>query len=401
MPTNLLANFKPDAWMQNFAERAQELVSEPAHLSYFRDQLDEGYMRGLVRSTERKDWNVRRKQCLTDGQASDRLRDWKAGPPSDHPDWILEYCPEITGSVWLPPEYAIGNEPDTSPPLPFKDRESTLWEAVAILAAIHDLVCRNVDPIVPKQDLQSGTRRDTKFGVVYLALLRQIPKLTERDRPALERCLTGVCANLKVPAPAVIEPPATKGKVDPPNEYIFRLSGNIWHLKFGTEEGDFSNSKGLQRIRSLLEEPNTPISGLTLCGSDSRCEMLTHSNDRAFDPEGLANCNRELEEYDEEIEKAKKNADEAQLVAWTKKKDELLAQLKRDTRLGGGSRTLGKNNPAKSALVNVKESIRDVRKKLRKGELMSSMADHLQQHIKTEESSLAYRPSSPAPNWTF
>lgn len=435
MPTCLPKENIPK-WMHDFAQLVPPLVSEPERLRYFRDQIDEWHVRCLARLFEKKNWNDRRKQHVTDGQASDRLRDWKAGPPPDHPDWICEYCPEINDSVWMPRKYAIGNEPDDSPPLPFKDHESTLWEEYAILAALHDQVCRNVILIVPKQDSQSDTSRGLSFEVAWRDLCERIKSLTERDHPALEKCLADVCADLKVPMPAAAEVviPAVQGpqvleqtfvqvnettninvllpsdatgttddKIDsddPPDEYIFRPDGDGWDLKYETERGHFGDAKGLQRICELLKTPNTPIAGLTLCDGDSRCKTLTHSNAESFDQQAFADYNRKLKEYDEGIEDARKNSDDAELDRCSEEKEKLLAQMKRDTRLGGGPRVLGERSSAKSALRAAKESIRGVRKKLRTAEL-TSMADHLEQHIKTEESSLVYRPPSPAPSWTF
>ena len=201
---NIPTNF-PDAWMHEFAWRVQKLVSEPDHLRHFRDQLDEGYMRDLIRFSERKDWDRRREWHEMNGRISDRLRDWKAGPPPNHPDWIMEQCQGIDGGAWMPPRYALANKPDTRPPLPFRDHESTLWQKYAILVALRDRVCLNVDPIIPKQDLQSDTSGDVAFEVACLNLRERISNLTERDHPALEKCLADVCADLKVPPQAASE----------------------------------------------------------------------------------------------------------------------------------------------------------------------------------------------------
>lgn len=195
--------------------------------------------------------------------------------------------------------------------------------------------------------------------------------------------------------------PLDEKEYQPPQaRYVFRQDGGGWFLKFGDEEGHFGDLKGLQRIYKLLKAPNSPISGMTLCNGDARCETLSYSNAEAFDQQTLAHCNRELKECDEGIEEAKENDDEAQLDVWTTKKDELLAQMKRDTRLGGGSRILGEEPPAKKARITAKESIREALQKLRTAETqLTNMAEHFHQHIKTQANSLVYCPPSPELNW--
>ena len=195
-------------------------------------------MRDLIRFSERKDWDRRREWHEMNGRISDRLRDWKAGPPPNHPDWIMEQCQGIDGGAWMPPRYALANKPDTRPPLPFRDHESTLWQKYAILVALRDRVCLNVDPIIPKQDLQSDTSGDVAFEVACLNLRERISNLTERDHPALEKCLADVCADLKVP------PQAASEGGEPPEKALPTHSDDFTSVDwFGTRH---KFTKGLQ-----------------------------------------------------------------------------------------------------------------------------------------------------------
>lgn len=195
---------------------------------------------------------------------------------------------------------------------------------------------------------------------------------------------------------------ADVGDANPPGSYIFRFSGNIWHLKFGNEEGTFSDTKGLQRIHGLLKEPDTPISGLILCGGDMRCATLTHSIAETSDQKALDAYRHQIEELDEEIEQAKKDLDYAVQDRCSEDKTKLLAQLSRDTRYDGHTRLLGENDATKRALLAAQASIRDALKALGSADAkMVNMSNHLQCHIKSENHSLAYRQSSPEFSWTL
>ena len=205
---NLLANFKPDDWMQYFAQRVEDLVSTPERRDSFRDLIDDWHMREWIRHFQSNAWERRRKWHERTAWSSKRLQDEKAGPPpkhlsAGHSDWAMDHC-ELDGRyfwAWMPCEYTLDNKPDTSLPLPFKNRELTVWEECAIIAALHDLVCHNVKPLILKQHSQSDVSGGVKLQDDFLALFKQIPKLTAKDHPALERCLLGVCIHLKVPTP--------------------------------------------------------------------------------------------------------------------------------------------------------------------------------------------------------
>lgn len=190
--------------------------------------------------------------------------------------------------------------------------------------------------------------------------------------------------------------------LNPKGRYAFRSDGDRWELKFGTEEGSFSDSKGWQRIRELLKQPHTAISGLMLCVGNTRCETLTHSRDKAFDRDAAAEYHETLQELKEAITAAKENSDDAQLDSYSKKKEDLLRQMTLDKRLRGGSRSLGPNSAPKKAVLAAHASIRDAIKKLRNAERpLTGMADYLRQHIKIDGNSIIYRPTLPAPTWIF
>lgn len=194
MPTNLPEKSISDDWKLTLARSVNELVSAPEWLAYFQDKLEEWYMREMIRYSEIEAWKRRREWY---GWISGGMHGEEAGPPSNHPDWVIEQYTSLDGRyrwAWMPPQYAAANEPSIPRILPLERGERPLWGKVAILAAVCDMTLPGLDPIALRNNPQSDTSADelTKRAICFANLRNQIPKLTERDRPALEKYLADV-----------------------------------------------------------------------------------------------------------------------------------------------------------------------------------------------------------------
>lgn len=222
-------------------------------------------------------------------------------------------------------------------------------------------------------------------------------------RPAAEREFEAQIRAATVPAiPAPQEECRQAKPGDPPPPggfpYLFRITGESWHLRFQEEEGIYPDSQGAARVGRLLKQPHTPMPALQLMDAAPQAGMATHTSQELIDGTAMESLRREAKRLIAEREKAKLRG-EAQFVdELTEELEPILAQLKQSTALRGRSRTLGAGSPNEKARAAAQKSIRRFLQSV--SEAMPRLAKHLRQAIEAEGSAFVYRPS-PAIPWEF
>jgi hypothetical protein len=178
----------------------------------------------------------------------------------------------------------------------------------------------------------------------------------------------------------------------------FERDGEVWRLRFRGERGAFGDTKGLRCIARLLEKPNRGIEALNLEGIDAKSVPRQQADDDVLTEEAKAEFKERLGEIRGEKETAVNSGNDAEYERLEKEGDGILKQLKAMTGTNGRSRKLQAGNAAVAAHDRVEKAIKAAREKIAEAGLRE-LADHLENTIKAEGVSFAYRPGSPASEW--
>jgi len=200
-------------------------------------------------------------------------------------------------------------------------------------------------------------------GVVDQAIAAHPTAIRERTLPpgSLVRLVCG-------------EPPEVPTAPEPETlhaENVFRLRGQGWRVRYGGgDEFVLLRQKGADHLHRLLARPTVPLDADdgTPTGESEQTET-----DRA----ALVACKKRVDELDEEIENGRAEGDTVRVEIAIKEKEELLARLKADTRLGGKLRKMGGQSEKKrKAVGNALKRVLDLI-----AEFDSVLAAHLAEHL--------------------
>ena len=153
--------------------------------------------------------------------------------------------------------------------------------------------------------------------------------------------------------------------------------GGVWTISWQDESRTMPHLKGLSDIALLVGRRDQEISALELFGGPARSGVGT---DAMTDATSLEAYRRRLGDLDAEIEDADRNADLGRSELLDVEREQLLAELRRVTGLGGRIRS-NANDPAERARKAVSGRIRDVTRRL--AEATPDLAAHLDRSIQT------------------
>jgi hypothetical protein len=187
-------------------------------------------------------------------------------------------------------------------------------------------------------------------------------------------------------------------------QYQFLLKDGFWHLRFGNERGVYADTKGLQRIATLLQQPDKSISAYFLVHGNEDFAAIAHSTEVAIGREGKADAEQRMQELKKRIQDAKENLERELEAELQEEFDDLGERLKAARGRRGKPRRINRGSPAEKAADAVRKSIDYVIEKLREpgpdGYVMPNLANHLTVDIRPENVDFTYRPAAPYP-WQF
>lgn len=154
-------------------------------------------------------------------------------------------------------------------------------------------------------------------------------------------------------------------------------NGTIWTLAFDHERGNVPHVKGMADLATLVGNPGQPVSALQLVGGPA---SAPGSADPLIDLTALRAYRTRLADLDDEIDQAGRESDLASLSRLDQERDQLLAELRRTTGLGGSIRTAA-NDPAERARKAVTARIRDAIRRL--DAVAPRLAAHLDRSVRT------------------
>ncbi len=153
--------------------------------------------------------------------------------------------------------------------------------------------------------------------------------------------------------------------------------GAVWTISWHHETGTLPHLKGLADIATLISRRDQEVSALELAGGPAVSGVAT---DAMADRQSLDTYRRRLDDLDAEIDVADRDADLGRTELLDAERQQLLAELRRVTGLGGRIRS-NPNDPAERARKAVSGRIRDAIGRL--AEITPGLAAHLDRSIRT------------------
>ncbi len=147
-------------------------------------------------------------------------------------------------------------------------------------------------------------------------------------------------------------------------------AGRVWHLEFAGRTATLPHAKGLADLAVLLARPGVDVTALELMGSAGRGQPSGPVADRA----ALQAYRVRLADLDDDAAQAVRDHDEASAVRIEREREQLLAELRRATGLGGAPRHFA-NHPAERARKAISSRIRATIDTIRT--VLPELADHL------------------------
>lgn len=250
--------------------------------------------------------------------------------------------------------------------------------------------------------------------------VRPIETLSETRMP-VERCASVSSTQVRTAQareghPSGV-PPVSSFVED--SQYQFQLFGTVWHVRFGSEYGEFdqSRTRGIQYIWALLAQPN-PINAVSasslykainlqvndtadvaLAARSSKFGFPTLSHQKLVD----GSWRRDVEEELALLRKSLLEIDTTTARQTTQRRIvELDSVLRQSTGLGGRSRAFPVSDENRRARENIRAAIRSAIRLFRSAvPPMSTLALHLEESIRYESDKIAYRPPVPDKvSWT-
>ena len=154
-------------------------------------------------------------------------------------------------------------------------------------------------------------------------------------------------------------------------------NGKVWDVRWGAEQASVPHMKGLTDLSVLLANPGHEVSALLLAGG-----LATSGGSAAevIDRTALAAYRDRIDDLDSEIDRATSDADLGTVERLEAEREELLAEIRRTTGLGGRPR-IDASHPAERARKAVSARIRDAIRQL--DGVAPQLAQHLDRSIRT------------------
>jgi hypothetical protein len=187
------------------------------------------------------------------------------------------------------------------------------------------------------------------------------------DGEAAQRALTQRIGN-----PVVINEPEADAK-----HAALTRAGKVWTVSWRGEHGSLPHVKGLSDIAVLVQQPGEEVSALQLAGGLAADDS---SSQELIDLEALNAYRARLDDLSAEIDQAETAADIGRVESLETEREQLLAEIRRTTGLGGRLRS-NPNDPAERARKAVSARMRDAIRRI--DTVAPLLAAHLDRSIQT------------------
>jgi hypothetical protein len=162
-----------------------------------------------------------------------------------------------------------------------------------------------------------------------------------------------------------------------PEVALLVRQGGVWKVSWRDESASLPHLKGLADIAALVSRRGEEVHALELAGGTATIRV---GQDEMIDVQALAAYRRRLHDLDREIDDAERDADLGRSAQLEAEREQLLAEVRRATGLGGRIRSHS-NDPAERARKAVSGRLRDAIGRL--AEEAPLLAAHLDRSITT------------------
>jgi hypothetical protein len=198
--------------------------------------------------------------------------------------------------------------------------------------------------------------------------------LAALDRSGGRRAARAAAAGPGPSSPATRPAAAAEGTVR------LQRVGDMWEASYQGRTAYLRDAKGLRDLAALLARPRVDLPALHLAGVDERQRGEPRHADPVLDRTALRAYRRRLAELDEELDAAHVTSDLARGRRASDERERLLAELRRATRPGGASRSLGPST-AERARKAVTARIRDTIRRI--SAVHPELGAHLERTVRT------------------
>ncbi len=153
-------------------------------------------------------------------------------------------------------------------------------------------------------------------------------------------------------------------------------TGDLWKVSYRGRSAHLPDVKGLRDLAVLLSRPGADVPAIDLMGSN----VVNYGGDAVLDGSALAAYRGRLAQLDQAILNARHAHDLGTAERYTVERERILAELRRATRPGGASRSLGATT-AERARKAVTGRIRDAIQRI--GAVLPELGAHLDRSIRT------------------
>ncbi|MDQ3990638.1 MAG: hypothetical protein M3291_15890, partial [Actinomycetota bacterium] len=160
-----------------------------------------------------------------------------------------------------------------------------------------------------------------------------------------------------------------------------RRDGDMWHVSFRGRSAYLRDSKGLHDLATLLARPGVDVPALELAaGASNDSPPTTGESQPVLDRTALLAYRHRIDELDVELSDAQRAQDLGRERRAVDEREQLLTELRRATRPGGASRTLGPT-AAERARKAVSGRIRDAIRHIQN--IQPDLGAHLDRTVRT------------------
>ncbi|WP_146389154.1 hypothetical protein [Allorhodopirellula solitaria] len=178
--------------------------------------------------------------------------------------------------------------------------------------------------------------------------------------------------------------------------YRFRKDDDFWWVAFGGTPRPVKDSSGMPYIASLLSRPSVGMTAMQLESVVSGIHEAVRTGGRGkkVDDQSLRESHSRLKQIASGLDAAKDDQDFSAMTRLETERDEILAQVRKDTGLSGA---IHDDSDAKRAGDSVARAIRRAIKEIEKK--VPELADHLRSDV-TVGIDCMYSPKQPV-DWEF
>jgi hypothetical protein len=178
-------------------------------------------------------------------------------------------------------------------------------------------------------------------------------------------------------------------------EFVFVRHGDMYFIRAFGVDGHFGLLKGFEYIAKLISQPGKAVLMVELIGGSLEDQIVgdSHSIQPVLDSTAKHEACEQLTELNNDLDRARRNNDEAEITRLEQEKERLESSLLAVVGLAGRDRDL--NNPADKLRPRINNALKTSYEKLRSAQpTLQKLAEHFNASIRSTGLTYIYEPRS-------